>query len=204
MWDQRYSESDYAFGTEPNDFVRAMADRLPAGRLLSLGEGEGRNAVWLAEQGFRVTAVDSSAVGLDKARRLASERGVRIDTRHADLADFPIEPGGWDVVVSIFCHLPPPLRRRVHRQVVSGLRPGGALLLEAYTPRQLIFGTGGPPVVELMMDLVSLRGELAGLEFLHAQELDREVREGRYHTGRGAVVQVLGRKPGLTGEDSRS
>jgi 2-polyprenyl-3-methyl-5-hydroxy-6-metoxy-1,4-benzoquinol methylase len=192
MWDQRYSEPDYAFGTEPNDFLRAMADRLPRGRLLSLGEGEGRNAVWLAGQGFSVTAVDSSAVGLDKARHLAAERGVQIATCHADLAEFQIEPDAWDAVVSIFCHLPPALRRQVHRRVVQGLREGGMLLLEAYTPRQLAFGTGGPPVAELTMDLAGLRNELAGLELFHAEELEREVREGRYHTGHAAVVQVAG------------
>ena len=192
MWDQRYSEPDYAYGTEPNDFLRAMVGRLPPGRLLSLGEGEGRNAVWLAGQGFVVTAVDSSAVGLNKARRLAAERGVRIETCHADLAEFPIETEAWDAVVSIFCHLPPALRRQVHRRVVQGLRPGGMLLLEAYTPRQLAFGTGGPPLAEMTMDLIGLRSELAGLELLHAEELEREVREGRYHTGQGAVVQLLG------------
>jgi SAM-dependent methyltransferase len=194
MWDQRYNEPDYAYGTEPNDFLRAMADRLPPGRLLSLGEGEGRNAVWLAGQGFSVTAVDSSAVGLDKARRLAAERGVEIATCHADLAEFPIEPEDWDAVVSIFCHLPPALRRQVHRRVVQGLRKGGMLLLEAYTPRQLAFGTGGPPVAELTMDLLGLRNELAGLELFHAEELERDVCEGRYHTGRAAVVQVAGIK----------
>ena len=192
MWDQRYSEPDYAYGTEPNDFLRAMAARLPPGRLLSLGEGEGRNAVWLAEQGYAVTAVDSSAVGLGKARRLASERGVHLETCHADLAEFPIEPEAWDAVVSIFCHLPPALRRQVHRRVVQGLRPGGMLLLEAYTPRQLAFATGGPPLAEMTMDLIGLRTELTGLEFLFAEELEREVHEGRYHTGHGAVVQLLG------------
>lgn len=195
MWDQRYSEPDYAFGTEPNDFLRSVADQLDAGRVLSLGEGEGRNAVWLAQRGLQVTAVDSSAVGLDKARRLAQERGVEIETRHVDLSDFPIEPEAWDGIVSIFCHLPPALRRRVHRQVVQGLRTGGTLVLEAYTPEQLAFGTGGPPVAELMMDLPSLRAELAGLEFRHAQGLQREVREGRYHTGLAAVVQLVAVKP---------
>ncbi len=192
MWDQRYSEPDYAFGTEPNDFLRAMAARLPPGRLLSLGEGEGRNAVWLAGLGYEVTAVDSSAVGLDKARRLAAERGVQIETCHADLGEFPIEPEAWDAVVSIFCHLPPALRRQVHQRVVQGLRKGGMLLLEAYTPRQLAFGTGGPPVAEMTMDLTGLRSELTGLELFHAEELEREVREGRYHTGHAAVVQVVG------------
>jgi SAM-dependent methyltransferase len=195
MWDERYGGPDYAYGTEPNDFLVAAADRLPAGRVLCLGEGEGRNAVWLAGRGFEVTAVDASAVGLEKARRLAAERGVTVDTVHADLATFTIERDAWDAIVTIFCHLPPALRVDVHRRSVSGLRPGGVLLLEAYTPRQLALGTGGPPVAEMMMDADTLRMELAGLELVHLEELERDIREGAFHAGVGAVVQVLGRKP---------
>ena len=194
MWDERYSGPDYIYGTEPNDFLAEQAHRLPRGRVLCLAEGEGRNAVWLAGQGFDVTAVDASGVGLHKARRLAAERGVEIRTIHADLATFAIEPDAWDVIVSIFCHLLPPLRADVHRRGVAGLRPGGVLLLEAYTPRQLALGTGGPPVAELMMDAQTLRAELAGLELLHLRELDRDIQEGAFHAGVGAVVQVLGRK----------
>lgn len=194
MWDERYSEPGFAYGTEPNDFLRERAAQLEPGRTLSLAEGEGRNAVFLAGLGHEVTAVDASAVGLDKARQLAAERGLDIDTRVADLAAFEIEPGAWDNIVSIFCHLPPEVRRRLHRAVVAGLRPGGMLLLEAYTPAQIALGTGGPPVPELTMTLDALREELAGLTFLHAAELEREVIEGRYHTGRAAVVQVLARK----------
>ena len=195
MWDKRYSSSEFAYGTEPNDFLVATYGKLPFGKVLCLGEGEGRNAVWLAQQGFEVTAVDASGVGLKKARQLASERSVRIETIHSDLAHYRIEPAVWDGVVSIFCHLPAPLRAQVHRQVVGGLRSGGVLLLEAYTPRQLDFGTGGPAVAELTMDLDSLRKELAGLELVHAEELERDVHEGRYHFGRGSVVQIVGIKP---------
>ncbi len=195
MWDERYSEPGFAYGTEPNDFLRERAAQLEPGRTLSLAEGEGRNAVFLAGLGHRVTAVDASAVGLDKARRLAAERGVTMETRVADLAAFDIEPGAWDNIVSIFCHLPPEVRRRLHRAVVAGLRPGGLLLLEAYTPAQIALGTGGPPVPELTMTLDALREELEGLTFLHAIERERDVVEGRYHTGRAAVVQVLARRP---------
>ncbi|WJW76025.1 methyltransferase domain-containing protein [Thiohalobacter sp. IOR34] len=195
MWEERYSAEEYAYGTEPNDFLAAMAGRLPTGRCLCVAEGEGRNAVYLAGLGHRVTAVDSAAAGLAKARRLAAERGVEIDCRQADLADFPIQPDSWDSVVSIFCHLPPVLRADLHRRLVAGLRPGGMLLLEAYTPTQIALGTGGPPDAALTMTLDELRRELEGLEFLHAAELEREVIEGRYHTGRGAVVQLLARRP---------
>jgi SAM-dependent methyltransferase len=195
MWDQRYGSEEYAYGTEPNEFLVAMAPRLPIGRVLCLGEGEGRNAVWLAGQGYDVTAVDVSRVGLEKAERLAAERGATITTVHADLAAYDIEPGIWDGILSVFCHLPPKLRANVHRRCVAGLRSGGVMLLEAYTPRQLGHGTGGPPVAELMMDEETLRAELAGLQFLHLQECEREIHEGAFHNGLGAVVQMVGRKP---------
>lgn len=195
MWDQRYNTPEYIYGKTPNDFLVEMIDRLPKGEVLSLAEGEGRNGVYLAQQGCRVTGVDSSAVALQKARNLAAERGVQLNTLHRNLSELEIEPAAWDAVVSIFCHLPAPLRASLHRQVVQGLRPGGCLLLEAYTPRQLEFRTGGPPTIELMMDLKTLRQELEGLNLEHAREVERDIREGSYHNGRSAVVQILARKP---------
>ncbi len=194
MWDQRYAVEEYVYGTRPNDFLASVVDRLPMGRVLCLAEGEGRNAVFLAEQGFEVTAADSSAVGLEKARKLAGQRGVHIETVVADLAHYEIVPESWDAIVAIFCHLPPPLRRAVHAQAVAGLRPGGAFVLEAYTPAQLQHGTGGPPVVELMMALDGVRDELTGLRFEHAVETERDIQEGQFHAGVGAVVQVLAYK----------
>lgn len=151
--------------------------------------------MFLAEHGYAVTAVDQSAVGLAKAERLAAKRGVQIDTLVADLADFRIEPQAWDGIVSIFAHTPPPIRHHVHRQVVDGLKAGGVFLLEAYRPEQLQYKTGGPPVVELMMDLAGLRAELSDLDFEYAEETVREVQEGPGHHGPGAVVQLRARKP---------
>ena len=200
MWNQRYSSETYAYGIDANDFLVSMVDRLQTGKILCLAEGEGRNAVWLAEQGNAelcndVTAVDASEIGLQKADKLAKARGVEIATVHADLADYDIGTQQWDAIISIFCHLPPDLRQDVHRRCVKGLRDKGMLLLEAYTPLQLEYKTGGPPVAEMMMDMKSLSSELIGLEFLHLQECVREIHEGEFHNGTGAVVQVLARKP---------
>lgn len=195
LWDNRYAAEHYVYGTEPNAFLAETARGLPPGRALCLAEGEGRNAAHLAGLGHEVLAVDASRVGMAKAERLAGERGVRITTRVCDLAHLDIEPATWDLVVSIFCHVAPSLRRDLHRRVVAGLRPGGRLILEAYTPRQLEFRTGGPPTVELMMTLAELREELAGLTFAHGLELEREILEGTLHVGRGAVVQVVAVKP---------
>ncbi|MCG7992221.1 MAG: class I SAM-dependent methyltransferase [Candidatus Thiodiazotropha lotti] len=194
MWYERYNNETYAYGINPNTFLTAMYDKLPSGKILCIGEGEGRNAVWLAEQGNSVTAVDISEIGLKKANKLAKSRGVTITTVHSNLADFEIENGEWDAIVSIFCHLPPDLRHDIHRRCVEGLRPGGAFLLEAYAPLQLEYKTGGPSAVEMMMDVPSLTTELTGLEFFHLQERVREVIEGEFHNRAGAVVQVFARK----------
>ena len=193
-WDERFAGPGYVYGTEPNTFVAAMAERIPDGPVLCLAEGEGRNAVHLAQLGHPVTAVDQSSVGLAKARRLAANRGVPLTTLVADLAVHLIAPAAWSGIVSTFAHLPPQLRRAVHAQVVAGLRPGGVFILEAYTPAQLTLGTGGPKEAELCMSLEILRSELKGLEFVVARECERNVIEGTGHTGRGAVVQVVARR----------
>ena len=195
MWDVRYSDVEYVYGTEPNTFLVSVVDQIPKGRVLSLAEGEGRNGVYLAGLGYKVLGVDSSAVGLGKAQRLAEERGVTLETQVADLANFHIKPNSWDAVISIFCHLPSGIRSSVHHKVVAGLRPGGVLVLEAYTPAQLKLKTGGPATADMLMTLDSLRQELSGLRFTHAREAEREVVEGKYHTGRAAVVQVVAVKP---------
>ena len=194
MWNQRYNQPDYVYGTQPNDFLVSASANIPRGKLLSLGEGEGRNAVYLATQGWDVTAVDSSEVGLEKARRLAAEKGVQITTIVADLIDFQIQPNSWEAIVSIFCHVPSAIRVPLHQAVVRGLKPGGVLVLEAFTPRQLAMGTGGPASPDMLMTLASLRQELAGLRFVQAVELDRKVVEGQFHTGQAAVVQIVGVK----------
>ncbi len=196
MWDERYSLAEYAYGTQPNDFLREVAPRLPQGRALCLAEGEGRNAVFLAQCGLEVVAVDQSAVGLEKAQRLAASRQAVLQTVVANLDSYAIGDNAWDVIVSIWAHVPPALRQQVHRACVTGLKPGGMFVLEAYTPAQLAFKTGGPPVPELTMTLAALQHELSGLDFLIGRELVREVREGRYHDGQSAVVQVLARRGG--------
>ncbi len=194
FWNNRYAAPHFVYGETPNAFVAEVASRIPAGSVLCLAEGEGRNAVHLATLGHRVTAVDQSEAGLAKARRLAAARGVEIKTVQADLGSFAIAPGAWSGIVATFAHLPPAIRNKVHAQAVRGLRPGGLFILEAYTPAQLAFDTGGPKSPELLMTLAGLRNELTGLELLVGREIEREVIEGDGHTGRGAVVQILARR----------
>lgn len=194
FWNERFSATDYIYGTAPNEFIAAIAHRIPAGPVLCLAEGEGRNAVFLAGRGHDVTAVDQSAAGLAKARRLAAAHGRAIRTIEADLSAFRIEASSWAGIITTFGHLPPTLRREVYAAAVRGLIDGGVFALEAYTPAQLQFNTGGPRDIELLMTAHALRAELVGLEFEILRELERDVSEGPGHTGRGAVVQVLARK----------
>jgi len=190
-WDERYAQEGYLYGTEPNGFLKENFQQIPKGKVLFLAEGEGRNAVFLSKQGYRVSAMDSSSVAIEKARKLAHKNGVSITTHIADLNDFDLGREQWDGIVSVFCHLPPPLRQAVHAKIVRALKTGGVFLAEAYTPKQLEFKTGGPPVKELLVDLSMLRKELKGLRFIHALETERIIHEGKFHFGKGAVVQII-------------
>jgi 2-polyprenyl-3-methyl-5-hydroxy-6-metoxy-1,4-benzoquinol methylase len=195
MWDERYQRDPLIYGAEPSDFLVKEVGRLRPGNCLCLAEGQGRNAVWLAAQGFSVTAVDQSSVGMARAQEFAAERGVALTTDVADLADYDLGQDNWDNIISIFGHLPSELRRDVHRRVVEALRPGGIFLLIAYTPKQLeTAGVGGPPDPDMMLTVEKLTTELEGLEIVLAEEVVRQVNEGEFHKGESAVVQFVGRK----------
>ena len=195
-WDERYSEPGYTYGTEPNDFLISMADTVtPGGRILCLAEGEGRNAVYLASLGYEVTGVDGSEVGLRKAQALARERGVTITTIHADLGTFEIGSEQWDGIIACYCHVPSVIRIPLHQAAVRGLKPGGIFVLEAFSQEQLAYDTGGPQSLDMLKSLDDVKEELAGLEFRHAVQLEREVREGNRHTGLASVIQIMGIKP---------
>lgn len=194
MWETRYGGSDdFIYGVNPNDFLAEAAQDLPIGDVLCLADGEGRNGVYLASLGHTVTSVDLTDAGMTKAAQLANERGVALTTIVADLDGFDLGEQRWDTIVSIFAHTAPPIRAKVHGAISRALRPGGRLILEAYTPDQIGRGTGGPPVPELTMDLDRLRVELTDMTIETGQELVRSVIEGPGHSGDGAVVQVVAR-----------
>jgi SAM-dependent methyltransferase len=194
FWDDRYRGETYAYGVEPNDFLRASAARIPPGRVLCLAEGEGRNAVFLASRGYAVTAVDLSSEGLRKAERLARDRGLAIDIVQADLGDYEPEAGAYAGVVSIFAHLPRAARNRLNARIPTALAAGGVLVLETYRPEQLAFATGGPRDAALLPTLAELRLELAPLDLVVAEDVERDIHEGTFHDGRSATVQIIGVK----------
>ena len=141
-----------------------------------------------------MTAVDASIVGLRKADALATERGVTITSIQANLSDYKIELNRWSGITAFFCHLPQPLRKKVHNACVDGLVPGGVMVLEAFAPEQLKYDTGGPKVPELLMSFDDLKVEFSGLDFVVAQQVIRERREGIFHAGKAAVVQIFAKK----------
>lgn len=194
-WDERYSGEEYVFGTEPNDFLVSVADKIrKGGKVLSLCEGEGRNGCFLARKGFKITAVDGSKVGLEKAKKLAAAGNVKIKFIVSDLENYEIKPDSWDAIVLIFAHFPPDLRKKVHAAIVRGLKKGGIYILEAFSPGQLQYDTGGPKDIEKLYDLNTVKKELEGLNFEIACEVTRDVYEGERHSGKSAVVRILARK----------
>lgn len=195
FWNERYVGHDLVYGDQPNAFLAQMAGRFPSrGQALDIGAGEGRNALFLASVGLDVLAVDQSSVGMQKAQRLAGERGLTLRTQAVDLRDFDAGPNSFDVVSSVFVHLPAELRAAVHQRVRSWLKPGGRFVLEAYAPDQIQRDTGGPKDPLLLAPLDVIVAELDGLEIEHQAALVREVSEGKFHTGEASVVQILARK----------
>lgn len=193
MWNQRYASGEFVYGTEPNSFLREHASLL-AGPVLSLAEGEGRNAVFLASLGLDVLGVDGSEVGLAKARQLAASRGLAIRTEVADLVTYEPPENSFGSVISISAHLPTQIRKRLHRLVERALRPGGIMLLEAYSKAQITRDTGGPKDVDMLMAREDLEREFPHCELILSQEIEREVVEGQFHTGLASVVQFIARK----------
>lgn len=193
FWNERYDGSDYFYGTEPNSFLAENADLL-TGPVLSLSEGEGRNAVFLAHRGLHVLGVDCSETGLRKAKKLARSRKVAIETQLADFAQYTPKERAFGSVISISAHLPGSIRQRLYPLIEKALKPDGIFILEAYTENQLSKSTGGPKDRDMLMSVDKLRSELPNLNIVLAQEIDRHVVEGKGHTGMASVVQFIARK----------
>lgn len=197
FWNQRFSQPGYLFGTEPNVFLASQAVLLKPGmRALSLADGEGRNSIWLARQGLEVDAVELSGVAVDKARRLAAERGAAVSFHRASLLDWDMGRERYDLVAAIFIQfLSPAQRPGVFRRIVEALKPGGHLVLQGYTPKQIDYKTGGPPLAENLYTEDLLRESFADLEILHLRAYEAHVAEGTGHLGWSALIDLVGRKP---------
>ena len=195
-WEARFAGPEYHFGTEPNAFLKSKADLLkPGQKALSIADGEGRNGVFLAEQGLDVLAMDFSPTALAKSQALARQRGVTIRTEQADLDTWRWPAGAFDVVVAIFFQFcAPPLRTRVFDSIKRALKPGGLLLMEGYTPKQREYKTGGPSEVENLYTRKLLEQSFADFSSVEIREYDSEIHEGPGHGGMSALIDLVGRK----------
>jgi len=195
-WESRFADPDYIFGTAPNTFLAARKHLLPKqGRALAIADGEGRNGVWLAEQGLDVLAFDFSPTAQAKAQALARSRGVTITTRLLQVADYEWPPDAFDVVADIFTQFSDPAERAgKFAGIRRTLKPGGLLLLQGYRPEQIAYGSGGPKAPENMYTRALLEREFAAFERIEIAEYDIEMREGSAHSGMSAVIDLVGRK----------
>lgn len=195
-WDARFAGDEYIFGTAPNAFLASQQSRLVAGgRALSVADGEGRNSVWLARQRMHVTAFDIAPRGVDKARALARQAGVTVEFHVSAVEDWSWTPDAFDVVAAIFVQFAPPaVRARMFAGMLRTLKPGGWLLLQGYTPRQLEYRTGGPPCAEHLYTPALLRQAFAGHEIVELREHDEVLAEGTQHAGLSALIDCVVRR----------
>ncbi len=196
-WNTRFSKDGYYFGTTPNAWLAEQAHRWQPGQhVLCVADGEGRNSVWLAERGLRVDAFDISAVGVDKARRLAAERSVSVNFQVSDCDGFDWGDGRYDGVAAIFVQFAEPaLRARMFASMVRCLKPGGLLVLQGYTPRQLQYKTGGPGQLAHLYTPELLRDAFSALQILELRDYEAEVSEGPGHSGMSALIGLVARRP---------
>ncbi|MDP1863161.1 MAG: class I SAM-dependent methyltransferase [Thiobacillus sp.] len=197
FWDERYATDDYIFGTAPNVFLASQAGLIRSGmRALAIADGEGRNGVWLAEQGAYVHAIDVSPVALDKARKLAEERRVTLEFEQADVLNWDWPEETYNLVAAIFIQFaPPPERDRIIAGIRRALKPGGVLILQGYTPKQVEFATGGPPDAANMYTAELLRKWFGDWDITHLNEHESFISEGSHHHGLSALIDLVAIKP---------
>ena len=194
FWNARYGEEGFAYGTEPNAFLKSELATLTPGKILFPAEGEGRNAVYAASLGWEVTAFDSSRTGREKAMGLAASRGVTIDYTLCGYADFHAEQESFDCIALIFAHQPPMQRHAFHRQLVEWLKPGGHVILEGFSKAQLGRGSGGPGDLAMLFSEEELRQDFSALADLSITQEQVTLDEGRYHVGTADVIRLTGHR----------
>ncbi len=194
FWDERYASEEYVYGLAPNAFFEECLPQLRAGRLLLPAEGEGRNAVFAAGLGWQADAFDFSPVARQKAEALAQNTGQSIRYVTDDISSFPWPENTYDAVGLFFVHVPQAQRVFLHHQVVRSLKPEGHVILEAFSPGQMAFSSGGPRNPDMLYSIHQLLSDFEGLEVLRMEAVETNLQEGRFHAGKAAVVRLFAKK----------
>jgi SAM-dependent methyltransferase len=195
-WNRRYDSPEFLFGTAPNEWLREQAHLLlPHGRVLCVADGEGRNSVWLSRQGFEVDAFDVADRAVEKARAFAQREGVSVNFALADCDGFAWPEAAYDGVAAIFVQFAdPPMRARLFERIVRCLKPGGVLILQGYTPKQLEYRTGGPPILSHLYTPELLQAAFADLSIIELKDYEAVVHEGQGHSGQSALIGLVARR----------
>lgn len=199
LWEDRYSSDDYAFGVEPNEYLREQLEKLPAGNILFAAEGEGRNAVYAAKLGWTVAAFDISRQGKNKALQLAKQNNVSIDYRVGDLPALGFKKESFDAIALIYAHFPVDIRSEYHQLLDQYLKPGGAVILEAFSKKHLPYRlknekVGGPSNLESLFSIEEIQSDFSNYKIIELVEKEIELSEGLYHNGIGSVIRFTGQK----------
>lgn len=202
FWDERYQQEDYAYGTEPNLFLKECISQLPAGTLLLPAEGEGRNAVFAAQKGWTVTAFDQSEAGKTKALFLAAQKDVEITYDVLDIAHMPYPSEKFDAAALIYVHFPDHIRKEYHRNIADKIKPGGCLILEAFSKNNLAYrqanpSVGGPDQLSLLFEIAEIKTDFPDFLWNIAEETEILLNEGIFHKGKASVVRLFGKKNDL-------
>jgi ubiquinone/menaquinone biosynthesis C-methylase UbiE len=200
-WDERYRDSEYAYGEQPNKYLEEQLGKLPVGKILFPAEGEGRNAVFAARQGWQVSAYDISNEGQKKALQLAQKNHVSIDYQVGPLQTLNYKEGQFDVIALIYAHFPADIKSALHKELDKYLRKGGTVIFEAFSKTHITFNeknekVGGPRDIASLFSVEEIRNDFHNYEIIELMEKEIELHEGLYHNGRASVIRFVGRKKG--------
>ncbi|NWG29554.1 MAG: class I SAM-dependent methyltransferase [Ignavibacteriaceae bacterium] len=195
FWDERYSANEYVYGTEPNQFFKEqLAKVFPAGKLILPGEGEGRNAVYAASQGWQVDAFDQSPVAMQKAKKLAETNGVNFNYSIVDLLEFKPKKIFYDCAAVIFVHFSPVHRNEFHKNIIDSLKPGGRIILELFSKNQYGKSSGGPQALEMLYSLEDIKNDFKEIRTVLIEDKNVFLYEGNKHSGEASVIRFVGEK----------
>lgn len=198
-WNDRYSSEEFAYGEEPNNYLKEQLEKLKKGSILFPAEGEGRNAVFAAKLGWQVAAFDISAEGKNKAIKLAQANNVQIEYQVGELETLNYQSQQFDVIALIYAHFPAEIKSSIHKTLETYLRKGGIIIFEAFSKRHLEYlavndKVGGPKDIESLFSIEELQSDFPDYEIIQLEEKEIELNEGLFHNGKGSVIRFVGKK----------